>query len=804
MPIVPKIQRVFYAFPGEPAALGESIQKALVTLRSHPEIKRSRIRFNPWTDMNIGGKQLVDNILQNIERADVFACDLTYPNANVSFELGYAIGRFKRIWVSLDPSIEGAEQTYRRIYYGLIGSGYVKYNNSNDLAEAFLRDNPTRDVDQTLLGTQFRSPPSRQENPVLLYVKPPVNTNAVITTSDVIDNSIFSNSIITDDPVENAYSTLEWYAGTLGIADAVLCHLLGNNQIGHLEHNAKCSLVAGVARGFERELLMLAQKPFDSPIDFRSLLVLHETAEECKVAAHSWMEQLKERIPRRRRRRPEGRTPRRVGLDLRSLAIGEPVAENERQRLDEYFLETSTYYRAMNDPVTIVVGRRGVGKSAQLFAMQAALTKDTRNHVCVVKPVGYEIDGLVRVLQSIETKSERGYLVESLWKFLLYSEIALSINNLIRSKPNYYVPTEAEARLLKYYDEHMEMLAPPFSERLDVTLRSLADLGEIEDPLNQRQRISEILHSTQLRDLRDVLGETLCNYDKVSILIDNLDGPWGANEHIEPLSELLWGLLQVSDDIVDQFRIADHWRTAANVHLTVFLRSDIFAFIQPKAPEQDKLPIQRIIWDDPQVLKRLIDQRLEFGGTGSADPQDVWGQLFPQEVVGYNPWEFVVNTVLPRPRDIVYLLREAIDGAINRGHSEVTTGDMLDAREKYSEYAFRSILAEDDPRKGNLEAILYEFAGCPKYIGRHEIESRFKSASVDQSHYDFYLDLLCDVNFLAIASNDGYQYAKHEADREIKRKIAEQMARNASLEESYQVSSAFWQVLQIDQSTAEQ
>ena len=103
---------------------------------------------------------------------------------------------------------------------------------------------------------------------MLLYVKPPVNTNAVITTSDVIGNSIFSNSIITDDPVENSYATLEWYAGTLGIADAVLCHLLGNNQAGHLGHNAKCSLVAGVARGFERPLLMLAQKPSDSPVDF--------------------------------------------------------------------------------------------------------------------------------------------------------------------------------------------------------------------------------------------------------------------------------------------------------------------------------------------------------------------------------------------------------------------------------------------------------------------------------------------------------------------------------------------------------
>ena len=797
---MPKMQRVFYAFPGQPTALGETIQTATESLRGHPDMRRSRTRFTCWNDMNIGGKQLVDTILQNIDRADVFACDLTYPNSNVSFELGYAIGKFKRVWVSLDPSIEGAEQNYRRTFYGLIGAGYKTYNNSNELADAFLQDNPTRDIDQTLLGPYFRSPVSREEEPVLLYVKPTIITDAVISTSGVIANSIFRNSIITDDPIENPNPTLEWYAGSLRRADAVLCHLLANNQTGHLEHNAKCSLVAGLARGFETTMLMLGQQPFDSPVDFRSLLFLHETANECKIAAGNWMDELKERIPRRRPRRPEGQTPSRQRLDLRSLAIGEPVAENERQRLDQYFLETSTYYRAMDDPVTIVVGRRGVGKSAQLFAMQAALTKDRRNHVCVVKPVGYEIDGLVRVLQSIGSKSERGYLVESLWKFLLYSEIAQSINSLIRSRPIYYEPTEAENRLVEYYDEHSEMLDPPFSERLDVALRSLADLEEIEDPLTQRRRISEILHSAQLRDLRGFLGETLASYEKVSILIDNLDGPWGANEHIEPLSELLWGLLQVSDDIVSQFRVNDHWRTAANVHMTVFLRSDIFAFIQPRAPEQDKLPIQRIIWDDSHVLKRLIDQRFEFGGTKSTNPQEVWAQLFPEDIVGYSPWEFVVHTVLPRHRDIVYLLREAIDGAINRGNGAVTTLDLLDAREKYSEYAFRSILAEDDPRKGNLEAILYEFAGCPKYIGRSEIESRFNAAGVDLGHYDFYVDLLCDVNFLAIASTDGYQYAKHEADREIKRKIAEQVARNANSEESYQVSSAFWQVLQIEQS----
>ena len=461
-------------------------------------------------------------------------------------------------------------------------------------------------------------------------------------------------------------------------------------------------------------------------------------------------------------------------------------------------METSTYFRAMDGPVTIVVGRKGVGKSAQLYAMEAALSQDTRNHTCVIKPVGYEIDGLIRVLQSIVGNSERGYLIESLWKFLIFSEVGRSAYLLLKSRPVYYAPTPAETALLAYYDENMGQLDAPFSERLDVAVRSLSNVCEINDAIGQRHRISELLHANQLRKLRDILGQSLSGYEKVNILIDNLDGQWGPNTNIEFLSELLWGLLQVSDDVVSEFRINDFWRTPANVNLTVFLRSDIFALIQPTAPEQDKLPIQRIVWDDPAILRRLIDMRLEFGGNDAYGADAIWEGLFPAEVVGIPTWDFIVNAVLPRPRDIVYLMREAIDGAINRGHKKVETHDLLEARAKYSEYAFRSILAEDDPSKGMLKPIMYEFAGCPKIITQSEIELRFGTVGVAPDDFDFYVDLLCDVNFLAIASNDGYRYAIHEADREIKRRIASQIAKGAGREESYQVSSAFWHVLQIE------
>ena len=788
---------MFYAFPYTPLSVGETINNALAILRNDQYIKQQGIRFYPWTDMSPGGKPLVSSILREIDKASVFACDLTFPNSNVSFELGYAIARFKRIWISLDAGAEGAEQHYRRIYFGLTGAAYTQYVNSTDLAAAFLRDMPTSSLDDTLLGAYYRNPSPRPEASTLMYVRPPTPTEAVISCIEAFDETSFGN-FIHDDPNENQSPTLDWYASNLTVADAVLVHLLAEDQLGHLEHNVKCALVAGLAQGFRKEILMVSKMPFRSAIDYQHLLQTHNTAAECKQIMLGWADRAIKSIPRRRTRRPneQAQIPRQ--LDLRSLAIGEPVAENERQRLDDYFLETSTYFRALDDPITIVVGRRGTGKSAQLYAMETYLRTDRRNNVCIIKPVGYELDGLVRVLRSIEHNSERGYLIESLWKFLIYSELARSVYRSIQSRPPQQPPTNDEERLVKHYDMHQDVLDPPFSERLDKAIASLVDIGGIDDAIGQRRRISELLHTSQLRHLRQLLGDILTNSRRVHILIDNLDAQWGPGADVDTLAPLLWGLLQVSEDIVSDFGIADHRRKPVTLYLTVFLRSDIFAAIQPQAFEQDKLPIQRITWNDAETLRRLVDLRIQFGLPSGDTAQNVWARLFPEEVVGRSVRGFIDDTALQRPRDVVFLMRQAIDVAINRGHLSVTEEDLLDARDKYSEYAFRSILAEDDPRKGKLESILYEFAGCPKIILRSQVEENFATAKVAPSDFDFYLDLLCDVNFLAIESRDGYEYATDEADRAVKRQIAGTIARGNQSEETYQVSSAFWQVLRVE------
>ncbi len=123
---------VFYAFPSAPPTVGEVVQRAIRQLKDVPGISRSNIQFKPWTDIRASGKLLIGSITQNIDRAKVFACDLTYLNRNVTFELGYAIGTFKRIWTSLDTSIQNSERDYKRVYFNLLGMGYAPYQNHKE------------------------------------------------------------------------------------------------------------------------------------------------------------------------------------------------------------------------------------------------------------------------------------------------------------------------------------------------------------------------------------------------------------------------------------------------------------------------------------------------------------------------------------------------------------------------------------------------------------------------------------------------------------------------------------------------
>lgn len=561
-------------------------------------------------------------------------------------------------------------------------------------------------------------------------------------------------------------------------------------------HNSRCSFVCGLAHGFGRHVFILAHEPFVCPVDYKHLLATHHSAEQCRRLFDNWIKAVQPKLPQRRRRRPHPPFDARIPLDLRHISLGEPVAENERAGLDDYFIETSVYYQALQADVSIVVGRRGMGKTATFYALERELTGSPGNEVCPIKPVGYEIDGLVRVLRQNIHRSERGYLIESLWKFLIYSELASRSADAITQRPVHVEVSEGEQRLTEFVHDNEAIIRPAFSVRLDRAVESLTGLEEIARAEDQRARISEQLHATILRELREVLGSALNQRNRVAILVDNLDEPWGRGEYVDSLSELLLGLFRVATDIHNEFRRADHWRKSVKVSVVIFIRSDIFYSIRRFASENDKLPIQRVVWSDPEMLLRIVDERLASSVKHSYLVDDIW-QLFTPKVGSVPVKEFILANALPRPREVLFLVKEAVADAINRGHSIVSEADLIRAHETYSTHVFQSVLAEDDPVRGKLENILVEFAGVEGVMRRSEVERTIGQAVLNTADITYYFNLLCDIGFLGIETKGRYQFASDESDRETLRRVSQSVANRQGREESYLINPAFHPVLQI-------
>ena len=795
---MPRQLRIFYAHPYQPADLRETIDAATRRLKGNRIVKQKNIDIRPWTENPISGRSLISSVLRQIDRHNIFACDLTYPNANVNFELGYAIAKFKRIFASLNTTIQGSDKQYRQLYFPLLNMGYTGYDNHESLADSIMSERPWDSLSQTLLDNRYRQQLARFEDPTLIYMKPPLNTDSVLAVQEEFGRSIFQHSLIIDDPNEYSSQILQWYVEKLLSADAAVVHLLSSDHANHASYNLKSSIVAGMAMGFGRPLLMLAHEPYESPLDYEKWLKAHDTAEACVQLTKVWLDEVTPTLIHRRPNRQRATPSASTNMDLRNLFLGDPVAEHESDRLFEYFVDTSAYFEASRGPLTILVGRRGTGKTAILYAIRSDKLKTSQNHVTILKPRGYETHGLIRVLEEVRQRSERGFLIESLWKYLIYSEIAVSVADAIRDRPVYQERSGEETAFLNYFDSKTDSLSLPFSVRLDTAVASLEGIGSITDATDQRIKISEGLHDVEINDVRRYLGDVLADHQSLTLLIDGLDEPWGHGEHIPVLAELIAGLLGVLQSILNDFKRSSSRIKPVDVNVTVLLRSDIFAFVQHLIPEQDKLPIVRITWNEQALLLRVLQERMLFGAPHTRSIFDVWSGLFPEKVVGVTPEEFILRTALPRPRDIIHLVKAAVSSAINRGYEIVEPQDLLSAREQYSLWAFDSILKEDDPTKGKLEAVLYQFAGPDKVVDRKRIEAIFASASVDEADVNFYLDLLCDISFLGIEARDTFRYSINEEDRRSLRNVANVIALREQRQEQFEINPAFYQVLQIE------
>ena len=141
------IPKAFFAYPSTTPTLKEPIHEAVPELN-----EKGQVHIRTWEQCNIGGKFVIDTICNAIDEAELFLADLTGLNANVMFELGYAIAGGKRIWLILDDTYTKEKDMFEQLKI-LTTVGYVSCCNSQNIVSGFYKDKPFADIENTIFRT---------------------------------------------------------------------------------------------------------------------------------------------------------------------------------------------------------------------------------------------------------------------------------------------------------------------------------------------------------------------------------------------------------------------------------------------------------------------------------------------------------------------------------------------------------------------------------------------------------------------------------------------------------------------------
>jgi len=730
----------FFAYSGQPKSVGESVEEAITIINGS-----NVSSLKSWKSYTINGKLIIDEVTKAIDESDYFCADLTGFSDNVLFELGYALAKGKEIFLILDHSHIESTRRYKELS-SLTTTGYQKYINSNDIVQAFnsfissIPDQKRQNKKQT---SGFVEP--------LLFLKSQFNNDC----SRVISNKILEFKIpcSTDDASENSLQTIDWYLARLN--RAALIEFSSISRKNYELQNSKCSLVAGLALGSDLELLMLVEEPYEVPIDYRDLLIKYDKKQRCEEIVIEFLSPLKERLLEYYSQQKVSHKIRRELTNLQQISFGEFLAEDESEDLPDYYVPTFDLSALIKKDYNIVIGRKGTGKTATLYCLKSILERDPKDHVCLIKPINFEIDALVKILQVPSEEYEKSYLVESAWKFLIYTEVAKSIYLKINLK-RLSALTKIETEFKDFIDSNSEIFLKDFSERLEEELENIREANIINAGAKLSEfkiKLAEAMHGDTLSKIRNLLAELFDKDKKILVLIDNLDKSWKKGNKLKLQSEWILGLLDVTGKIVGElssFRIKGQLKKI-DFHLTVFLRSDIFKYILDFAREPDKVEYTNLLkLGDKGILFRIIEERFIELSSNEMLPEKLWEKYIVKMVENLPIKDYIYDKLIPRPRDIIYFFKNAHENAVSRGHSKIEEDDVKTAYENYSSWVFTSMMVENGITIAQLQDFLYELAGLSNIIDKDNLYILMCDSKLPESEefLDYLIEHLSTLSIL--------------------------------------------------------
>ncbi|EIK45310.1 hypothetical protein O59_001988 [Cellvibrio sp. BR] len=431
-------------------------------------------------------------------------------------------------------------------------------------------------------------------------------------------------------------------------------------------------------------------------------------------------------------------------MELNQIIWGDDSAERD-PNLFEYFVSSQPFKRLAEKTKSIVIGRKGSGKSA-LRTMLAETFEDQDNtHVITLSP---KYNAIRTILNDEEINNEFGKEIffQHTWLRQILLDSLCKIGDNAKGKyaeESLRFARDISLSLNRTSKDLVENIAEILSS-IKIKAGSLGDLGlALEKELRAVAEVEALEHHLI----------QICNTNaKFVVMIDDLDLGW---DNSETANNLLLGLLSATNHIAGLHK---------NIHTIIFLREDVYSILISKTQHSDKYRnVERLRWEKEELIQILVNRiAFNYSKAGESVPAHLFHAVFPEMVSTTYCDNWLTERTLSRPRELIQL---------SRYYTESVEGDapndtkLKDSESNYSSWKLDDLCSEYSNQYPGINEIMSywktKYFRHKYHLKRNEIEEMLFNIIADvtlnqpwfnkivaDANYTKFLEILYEIGFI--------------------------------------------------------
>lgn len=439
---------------------------------------------------------------------------------------------------------------------------------------------------------------------------------------------------------------------------------------------------------------------------------------------------------------------------LEDFEFGYADAEKEFTRVpkifeDAFFDPRNIVDKLINDPYFLLIGRKGVGKSAISAKIRSLANKDDNLYAHPLQLNDFEFSTFAKTNVDKDVIGTQRY--KESWNFILllmsykilFSEIGITENEEFNKV----------TRLLENLGFPLKL---KMGYKKDITRLSKLKLGnniasfdlEFEKafgtpPATYMERIS-----TLNDELLSVLSELFYSDQKIIILIDGVDDILRFKKNQR---DILASLIRSVDYLNDKFL-----GNNVPIKIVLFIREDIVNMVTD--PDLNKIKRDGAIilsWNNRlEDLKSIVNLRFEYSGIPKNETESYWDVLFPRKIRDKKSWSHILDHTLYKPRDILQFLKscqELYPQKTTLSYSEIRNVLKTYSRDYFIEEMKNEVTGFiDDEYINTLPAVLQKMGDRSFTFSdfRNMMEKHVVSKEVNEADLKYLLLMLFESGYI--------------------------------------------------------